>query len=511
MEIPGNVVYYLLAQEFDDVVFGPRGSTSLSFVVDYPILYDAPSDMSGHTVLVPDHERPHPCKAMEGSLCVCTGSELAAWFEKEGMPYVHVRDSVTFQHLYNYMQIDSVAHERLDAQLHAHVDTFAGFQPMLDALTSTFGCSCTLVDKSYRRVCYSVGSDLLDSASTDLHGAGMFEEEAADLFMASHNYMRLRASRKVFSPPGSAGLFMKNVFSGNELVGTLIMPHAGSVASARFVRFLLGYFAPFVERMYVRTGSFGNDASSSNQIRSALTMALSGKEIDAVATDALLINDGHAKQSTYALLLLERSFSQEGDEGVRYLAQRVEQSWKKSYAVVVDGSLYVMAYMGVDEGERFHALRTDIPELLRDVMAKAGVSRLFSSTASLAVARFQARAALDQGSADNPTFWYYHFEDYALAWLLARGCGDIPAEYVCHPAVSTLSCYDKDNGTELLRTLDAFMRCRYNASAAAHELFVARSTLLNRLERIEELAHVDLDDIDERIYLGASLKLLGQG
>ncbi len=45
---------------------------------------------------------------------------------------------------------------------------------------------------------------------------------------------------------------------------------------------------------------------------------------------------------------------------------------------------------------------------------------------------------------------------------------------------------------------------------AARELYIARSTLLDRLERIQELTgfHVDADMV-ERMYMALSLYLLG--
>ena len=68
--------------------------------------------------------------------------------------------------------------------------------------------------------------------------------------------------------------------------------------------------------------------------------------------------------------------------------------------------------------------------------------------------------------------------------------------------------YDEEHGSDLLSTLRTFVECRYNATLASERLFVARSTLLNRLERIEQLVEVDLDDFDSRLYLALSLYLL---
>ena len=85
----------------------------------------------------------------------------------------------------------------------------------------------------------------------------------------------------------------------------------------------------------------------------------------------------------------------------------------------------------------------------------------------------------------------------------------MPLEYVSHPAVVVLARYDEGHGTELLHTLAAFVRHRYNATAASEALYVARSTLLNRLDRIYELTGIDLGDFEERVYLEMSLLMAG--
>ena len=120
----------------------------------------------------------------------------------------------------------------------------------------------------------------------------------------------------------------------------------------------------------------------------------------------------------------------------------------------------------------------------------------------------QATIALECGGERDSMNWCYRFSDYAFPWLVSRAVGDVPSEFVCHPAVTTLLRYDATHDTELLHTLSAFMRCRYNATLASQELFVARSTLLHRLARIEELTKLNLDNLSERTYLALSLSML---
>lgn len=130
--------------------------------------------------------------------------------------------------------------------------------------------------------------------------------------------------------------------------------------------------------------------------------------------------------------------------------------------------------------------------------------------ARLDAALVQATVALECGSGKDPMNWCYRFGDYAFSWLVARAVGDVPPEFVCHSAVIALLRYDEAHGTDLLHTLSTFMRCRYNATAAASELYVARSTLLHRLARIEKLTKVDFDNQADQAYLAFSLAMIAR-
>ena len=511
VKLDGNAVLYLLRREFEDVTC----DTALkSTMVDYPLLYDEHIDMSGHVVLIPGHERLRGSEKMQNVLCVCLKEAAARSANEAGLSVIHVHDEVSFQHLYNRMQAVFVANERLDAQLRAYVDTYAGYQPLLDACSRTMGFNCMLIDDQYRTVCQSSFFGDERMLSEDAFTSEILEEEAVDLFMASQQYRRMRKGRKVFIVPGADNLFMKNVFWGDRLVGALAMKHRGDMMSARYVRFLLNYLGPFVEDMYERIGTLDPSASHPTQIRMALKGALEGAVEGPLLLDRLLAEEGRGSQDRYQVMRIDRSFTHEGAEGLGYFAQRFERAWSQVHCVELEGKLYALANIDVPAGEEgfgggsVRDFQVELPAILRDNLAKAGTSRPFCDMRQIPAARAQADAALVQGDETDPAYWLYRFNDYALDWLSKHGCGAVPPEFVCHPAVVELIRYDEAHGSELLKTLKAFMESRYNATLAAQSLFVARSTLINRLERIAELTEIDLDDFDERIYLGISLKLL---
>ena len=70
-----------------------------------------------------------------------------------------------------------------------------------------------------------------------------------------------------------------------------------------------------------------------------------------------------------------------------------------------------------------------------------------------------------------------------------------------HPDLETLKKYDHAHQTELYLTLRTFLRNQLNYTKTAADLFIHRSTLLYRLDRIKELIPVELDDYENILQL----------
>ena len=506
MQVEGSFVHYLLVQEFDDV---ECDRSARSVEVDYPILYDETADMRGHAALVPSHERPHAGVKLEGSLCVCMGADAADAARAAGFSVIQVRDEVTFPRLYNYMQSVFVRFERLDVLLRAYIDARTGAQALLDACSKATGCPFALVDDEYRIICQSVPVSTSDAGrQARPFEFDMLESDVVDLFMASRDYRHMRTSHNVFAIPGSSELLMKNVFAKGELKGMLASRHDGTALSARYTRFVLRYLGGYVEKAYGHLGSFGVGPTELDRIRAALAGLLTKSATGAASVQSLITEDGRITSQAFVVLRIDRSFTNEGRDELEYLARRFELACPRAYCFIADKALYMLADAEHPTSATSSSFSRDILIAARDNLAKAGMSRPFTSLHDIGRACWQATAALEQGTADDPEYWYYRFQDYALAYILDNGVKRARFEDVAHPAIEALSRHDARNGTSLLETLSTFMRCRYNATHAAQCLFVARSTLLNRLDRIAELTGIDFDDADDLLYLSVSLRLI---
>lgn len=145
---------------------------------------------------------------------------------------------------------------------------------------------------------------------------------------------------------------------------------------------------------------------------------------------------------------------------------------------------------------------------VRDQLFHVGVSFEFNDFAALVHFYHQALAAMDLGKRKHPDEWIYRFEKYALDYFTLYGISRMEPRYLCHPDLITLAQYDKENNTDLLRTLQVYLSCGQNATETATELFIHRNTLYQRLTKIESMIQGKLSNATSRLYMQISFSFM---
>ncbi len=106
--------------------------------------------------------------------------------------------------------------------------------------------------------------------------------------------------------------------------------------------------------------------------------------------------------------------------------------------------------------------------------------------------------------------WCYRFDDYLLEYLLKKGREEIPPQLLCSEKLLLLKKYDDNNKTDLYHTAKVYLELERNVLQTAKELYIHRSTLFYRLERIRKIAGIDFEDSRERLTLRLSFYILEQ-
>ena len=79
---------------------------------------------------------------------------------------------------------------------------------------------------------------------------------------------------------------------------------------------------------------------------------------------------------------------------------------------------------------------------------------------------------------------------------------------ICSQQVLRLKQYDQEHQTEFYVTLESYIQNKFNAVQTARELQIHRSTFLYRMERLQTLFGLDLDQRDSLLYILLSMKML---
>jgi len=174
------------------------------------------------------------------------------------------------------------------------------------------------------------------------------------------------------------------------------------------------------------------------------------------------------------------------------------------YATFLSGSIVGLLKLreGDEEMETFR-------ELLEQMDYFCGLSNPFTQLQKLEDCLHQAEFIVDTFSLES-TEQILAFQDCLLPYFLKQCCGKLPAQELEVSGIRSLRTYDARKGTEYLKTLEAYLDNERSISRTAEALYIHRSSLLKRLDKISRLTGFDLDSADTRLYLRIYFRLMKQ-
>lgn len=194
--------------------------------------------------------------------------------------------------------------------------------------------------------------------------------------------------------------------------------------------------------------------------------------------------------------------------------------WPRALADWMDGKLMVLlptppdadGAPGVDE--RAHALARRLLSATRESVPGAAVtlalSRPTREPERLGAALDEAELALSIGARLGRAGEVVTFEETGTYKLLFQIFADRPEELTAfyESTLAPLVAYDEQYQTELVGTLATYLELDGNLAATAATLYTHRHTVRYRLDRIAELAGLDVGKSDDREKLSLGLKAM---
>lgn len=244
-----------------------------------------------------------------------------------------------------------------------------------------------------------------------------------------------------------------------------------------------------------------------NDIRQFFTDYLDGKVFEESQLQHSLHFLNWNMHDRYLCLRLESDHQNEQMHSSMATLGHIEAQIPDGCAFIYHQGIAVVVNLSYDNSSTSDILSA-LAIILREGLYKLGASNVIQDFLQLPQAYQQAVAALELGKKSGSMIWCYRFDDYILDYMLEESTSQISSELLCHQSLSILKKYDEENHTDLLHTLDVYLNLERNALQTANTLYIHRSTLFYRLERIQKLTKLNLEDAKTRLVLLLSFAML---
>lgn len=143
---------------------------------------------------------------------------------------------------------------------------------------------------------------------------------------------------------------------------------------------------------------------------------------------------------------------------------------------------------------------------LRNMYVKIGIGRAYKGLNKVGKSLSDALKALRMCE-ESSNIKVLNYDDLGIYKILSQDLLTEELEDFYNKTLKVLVDYDKKKSTELVRTLKAYFKYNGNLSKMSQYLYTHYNTILYRINRIEEITGMKLDNPNDRLNLEIALKI----
>ena len=232
-------------------------------------------------------------------------------------------------------------------------------------------------------------------------------------------------------------------------------------------------------------------------------------DVDDMDLQRLLSVLGWQKRDRYVLTVLQSQDERLAIASERTVQNQLFATFPEMFGLFHEQRLCVVINL-TRMNMPFPVVRSLLAPILRDSLLYGGASFPVDDLLDLSDAYRQAIFALNQSFRQRQSKWLLTFEDCAVPYMLNSANLQFSPDMIASPALQFLRNYDKEKGTDYYNTLRCYLQCERSIPRASSALIIHRTTLEYRLEKIQNLIHLDLEDMDLRLYLLLSFHIIDE-
>lgn len=439
---------------------------------------------------------PRQAAVQRGAVILCQGSSVQLDYYRERCCVIQVRDDTDVFTVFNLVQ---ELFDRFDSwkdDLQAIMDRSASVGEMIARSKPIFMTTMFLLDANFKLLAYCEAEGDEGAIGTE-----NLDLELLGKYLASRELATQEREPIILELLDTATLNV-NLFDQDTYMGCLTLDHKNRMERTGDIE-LAKVLADMLTRAMLKFSS--TDSTDHGLLRTALQGVVDGAPIDYGQRQVL---ENALSDKEYICVKMELS-SRFAKLPAGYICSEAERRFPHSVAFERKGSvLCFIDTAGLPDGDCQAALEKALEAFTGSMDLKIGVSDAFADVYSARLYYHQASAALENGSLAAPGKKYYRFQEYALTELIINSLGKMPAELFFSDGMRRLAAHDMEASVSYLDTLRTYLDQNMSMTRTAAALYVHRSTLLERIARIERELGTDLKDPDERLRIQILLKAM---
>jgi hypothetical protein len=249
-----------------------------------------------------------------------------------------------------------------------------------------------------------------------------------------------------------------------------------------------------------------NEYLKKSSLESFFIKMISSEDYDMVELVKTLGNFGWSKDDKYCVIRIESKVANKNNLVFAKLCEKIQYKFQGCYPLIYEKGITLLMNLTNLSSDSDYMLK--LTKLVEQDTIIIGASYPFDNIMLIDRYYHQACTAAYYGrylQRSSPVY----ATSIALEEIsqLAKNHGEISA--FIHSDVQKLLAYDKQNGSDMSRSLFYYLYFGYNSTDAANYLGIHRNTLKYRLMKIQDILSLDIDDKKERLLLLISYIMFG--
>lgn len=498
MKLNADIVCSALKERYPVKMTGPKNA---KLTIAYPELY-AESEtefLSDHLYLATLDHLPSRPRLQENSVIVVIGDGGRLTHYRDKCCLIIIREKVDFFEVHKLLIKTFDRYSRWEERLFDIFLDAADLQEIIDCSFPIFMRPIHVLDASFHFLAHSdCGNYRFQSPS------GRLKLDSISEYLSSFELITDRHGATLINT-GDLQFLCVNLFDRNDVYIGCIYIEGGGRPFRDGDKALAEFTAGIIEKAIEKNPAILTSENAT--IKSAVLNLIN--EYPLTVSQKWKLNMANHDRTFICISLHSSDLSSRLPKN--YICRAFESVFPGSFAVIKDNSIvcFIDISLLADKDGNYNAkLNRELKIFLNDTRSIAGISNSFTELYNARISFLQAEAAIENGMITNPESELFYFQSNALMSMIINSTGDLPPEAYFSERLKGLIKHDKEANVSYLETLRVFLMNNLSYKKTADNLYIHRSTVVDRISRIERELDVDLNDHDTRLQLEIILKAM---